>query len=314
VTPTAPAEQSRADRAHPAEGADPLARGIGAVSAGLGLAQLLATDRLAREIGVDRDAEARAALRAVGVRELAVVPGLLRGRNPAPWLWARVAGDAVDLTLLGRALGSKRGERASRVKAALGAVAAVTALDLVAAVRAARRTTPLRLTAAITVGRPPQEVYRHWRDLENLPEFTAHLESVRVTGGGRSRWTARSPVGGSVGWDAEVTDDVPGERIAWRSVGRTRVPNSGVVRFSPAPGDRGTEVRVQLEYAIPGGRAGGAFARLLGEDPHQQVEDDLRRFKQVMEAGEVIRSDGSPGGSSAPRQRLQRPAQPSATR
>ena len=98
---------------------------------------------------------------------------------------------------------------------------------------------------------------------------------------------------------------MPGERLAWRSTGRTRVPNSGVVRFRPAPGDRGTEIRVELTYEVPGGRAGAAVARLLGEDPHQQVEDDLRRAKQVLETGDVVRSAGSPEGTG----RRQRPAQ-----
>ncbi len=303
MTSTAP--DSRRARS----GATP-ARGIGLASVALGLPQLLAPDWVARETGLDRHAGVRSQLRAVGLRELAVAPGLLLSRAPAGWLWARVAGDAVDLTLLGRALDGTRGERRRRLVRTIGAVAAVTVGDVVAAVRQQRRTSPLHLTAAVTVNRPADEVYRHWRDLENLPEFMLHLESVRVTGGGRSRWTARSPLGGTVSWDAEVTEDVPGERIGWTSVGRTRVPNRGEVRFSPAPGGRGTEVRVALDYAIPGGRAGGVVARAVGEDPHQQVEDDLRRFKQVMEAGEVVRSDGSPSGVSAPRQRVQRPAQP----
>ncbi len=102
---------------------------------------------------------------------------------------------------------------------------------------------------------------------------------------------------------------MPGERLAWRSTGRTRVPHRGVVRFRPAPGDRGTEIRVELTYALPASRAGAAVARLLGEDPHQQVEDDLRRAKQVLETGDVVRSAGSPEGTNARRQLFQRPAQ-----
>ena len=288
-----------------------LARGLGLFSLGLGAVQLLAPDELARRTGLDTDDTTRDVLRAVGARELAVVPGLLKADDPAPWLWARVAGDALDLTLLGRSLDGKRGRARRRTLAATCAVAGVTALDLLAARRAAKATTPLHLTATVTVARPPHEAYDAWRDLERLPEFMTHLERVEVDGDGRSHWTASSPLGGSVEWDAEVVEDVPGERLAWASVGRTRVANRGAVRFTPAPGDRGTEVHVELDYDVPAGRVGATVARLLGEDPHQQVEDDLRRYKQVVETGSVVRSDGTPEGTRARRHTLQRPAQPS---
>ena len=120
-----------------------------------------------------------------------------------------------------------------------------------------------------------------------------------------------TPLGTSVSWDAELTEDVRGEVIAWRSLPGADVDNSGSVRFEPAPAGRGTEVRVHLRYALPGGRLGATVARLLGEDPHQQVEDDLRRAKQVLETGEVVRSDGSPEGSVARHHLLQSSAAPS---
>ncbi|WP_433186946.1 SRPBCC family protein [Actinoallomurus sp. CA-150999] len=168
----------------------------------------------------------------------------------------------------------------------------------------------LPLRAAVTVKRPPDEVYRFWRDLENLPRFMIHLESVREIEDGRFRWKARSPLRGTVEWEAEITEDRPGELIAWRSTKGVIAGTSGSVRFTEAPGGRGTEVRVHLRYAQPGGTAGAAVARLLGEHPEQQVRDDLRRFKQVMETGEVIRSEGSPEGTLATRQLRQRPARP----
>ena len=117
-----------------------------------------------------------------------------------------------------------------------------------------------------------------------------HLEQVEWTGEGRTRWTAKAPLGTTVTWDAELTEDVRGEVIAWRSLPGADVDNTGSVRFTPAPAGRGTEVRVHLRYSLPGGRAGALVARLLGEEPHQQVEDDLRRFKQVLETGEVVRT------------------------
>ncbi|MFF3437225.1 SRPBCC family protein [Streptosporangium sp. NPDC002721] len=168
---------------------------------------------------------------------------------------------------------------------------------------------PLSLHAAVTINLPRQQVYRYWHDFENLPRFMTHLESVETTGDGRSHWKARGPLK-PVEWDAEIAEDRPGELIAWRSLPGALVGNSGSVRFRDAPGGRGTEVRVNLAYDPPGGKAGMAFARLLGEHPEQQVRDDLRRFKQVLETGEVVRSEGSPEGTRALRQAMQRPAQP----
>ncbi|MDP9417523.1 MAG: SRPBCC family protein [Actinomycetota bacterium] len=286
-----------------------LARGLGLFSLALGTAQVLAPQRVARRVGLDDTATTRDVMRLVGIRELAVVPGLLAGPAPRGWLLARVGGDVMDLALLGRALDRKRGADRDMATAAVAAVAGVTALDLLA-VRRTRRPATLHLTAAITVRKPSMDVYRYWRDVENLPTFMYHLESVTPGNGGRSHWIARAPLWRRLEWDAEVTDDIPGERLAWRSVGKTLVPNRGEVSFTPAPGDRGTEVRVHLDYSLPAGRVGAKVARLLGEEPHQQVEDDLRRFKQVLEAGEVVRSDATPEGTAALRHLVQRPGQP----
>jgi uncharacterized membrane protein len=113
-----------------------------------------------------------------------------------------------------------------------------------------------------------------------------------------------------VSWEAEIIDDQPGQRLAWRSLPGAQVANEGDVRFVPAPGDRGTEVRVTLRYSMPGGRLGHLAARVTGEHPRQQLEDDLRRFKQVVETGEVVRSDSAPEGFRAGRQLHHRPGQP----
>ena len=169
----------------------------------------------------------------------------------------------------------------------------------------------MRVTKAITINHPVEEIYAFWRDFENLPRFMHHLQMVETTGGGRSHWTARAPGGGDVEWDAEVTEDKPNELIAWRSIGSDDdIENSGIVRFLRAPGDRGTEVLVQLDYDPPGGKAGSIFAKLLGEEPSQQIDDDLRRLKQVIETGEVVRSHGSPEGMGRSMLK-QHPAQPS---
>jgi uncharacterized membrane protein len=130
-----------------------------------------------------------------------------------------------------------------------------------------------------------------------------HLESVSVGADGRSHWVAKAPAGRTVEWDAETTEDVPNERIAWRSLEGADVRNQGSVEFAPAPGGRGTEVRVTLEYDPPFGKLGSKIAMLFREEPGQQVYDDLRHFKQVMETGEIVLSD-------ATKQRGAHPAQP----
>lgn len=155
---------------------------------------------------------------------------------------------------------------------------------------------------AITVNQPPDKVYQFWHTFENLPRFMEHLDSVRVTGEKRSRWTAKAPAGARVAWDAEIVEDRPNELIAWRSLDGAGIENAGTVRFTPAPGGRGTEVHVEFQYAAPGGALGATAAKLFGEEPSQQVMDDLRHFKQVLETGEVTRSDASAkgGGKAQP--------------
>ncbi|BFU46786.1 SRPBCC family protein [Krasilnikovia sp. MM14-A1004] len=168
----------------------------------------------------------------------------------------------------------------------------------------------MELTATTTVRKPAAEAYTFWRRFENLAEFMAHVDEVRQTGGQTSHWRASAPFGRTVEWDAEITEEVPGQTIAWRSLGEAEVPNSGVVRFVPAPDTACTEVSVHLVYEIPGGELGKAVAKYFGEEPHQQLDDDLRRFKQVLETGEVVRSDGAPWGKRARDEFPQRPARP----
>lgn len=140
---------------------------------------------------------------------------------------------------------------------------------------------------AITIGRPRRDVYDYWRNLDNLPTFMRHVESVKQTGDRLSHWTAKGPAGISIEWDAEVTEDIPGEKISWRSVDGADIANEGSVTFTEAPGDRGTELRLRITYRPPGGEAGQAVARITNYINSQQVDEDLKRFKQVMETGEV---------------------------
>ena len=164
----------------------------------------------------------------------------------------------------------------------------------------------MKVKKVVTIDRSPDELYTFWHNFENLPRFMRHLEAVQVTGDTRSHWKVKGPADKSVEWDAEITEDIPNELIAWRSLEGADVPNSGTVRFTPATGGRGTWVHVELEYDPPGGKLGALVAKIFGEEPEKQVYDDLRAFKQVMELGEVVLSDATIESTNL----IQRPGQP----
>jgi uncharacterized membrane protein len=192
-------------------------------------------------------------------------------------------------------------------------VDALTAIRFASDPEVKKQEAPVHLRTAITVRAPRDEVYGFWRDLENFPHFMAHIESVQVTGDRRSHWKAKGPIG-TAEWDAELVEDNPGRLIAWRSLPHSEVPNYGTVRFLDAPGDRGTEVHVEIHYEPPAGKFGVTLAKLFGEEPQQQASDDMRRFKQIKECGQVVRSEGSPEGPLTRRLMRQRPAQPLTSR
>ncbi len=145
----------------------------------------------------------------------------------------------------------------------------------------------VRVHTGVTIDRPIEDVYSFFRDLENLPRFMTHLVSVQTVDERRSHWTVRAPGGGTVEWDAEIIHEEPNKVIGWRSVGDADVVNAGSVNFDRAPGDRGTEVRVSLQYQPPAGKLGAAVAAMFGEEPSRQVREDLRHLKELLEAGEI---------------------------
>ena len=157
----------------------------------------------------------------------------------------------------------------------------------------------LHVTESFLINKTPEELYSHWQKLENLPSIMSHLEEVRVIGDRRSHWVAKAPAiaGGRVEWDAETTLDEPGSRIAWRSLPGSEVENRGEVRFTRAPGDRGTMLQVDMEYLPPAGRLGHYVAKLFGEAADQQIREDLRKFKRIMEVGEAPTITGQPRGT-----------------
>jgi uncharacterized membrane protein len=291
-----------------------LATGLGWFSIGLGLIGIAAPRGLSRLIGTR--GKYSGLLRLLGARELASGIGILSQRRPTGAAWSRVGGDAIDLALLGAAFASPRAKR-GRLTAATAAVAGVTALDVICSRELGRRssaTAPggaMRVAQAVTINRSPEELYKFWRNFQNLPRFMKHLESVEVgratrqtasgmreeiTGDKYSHWIAKAPAGMTVEWDAEIIEDRPNQMIAWRSLEGADVDHMGSVRFEHAPSTRGTIVRARLQYSPPAGVIGASIARLFGEDPNWQVKDDLRRFKQIMEAGEILTTEGQPAG------------------
>ncbi|HEY0318951.1 MAG TPA: SRPBCC family protein [Solirubrobacterales bacterium] len=316
----------------PASTDERLAGFLACFSLGLGTLQLAAPDRVNELAGIRDDAEARRWQGIVGARELAAFALIeATGRRRAMPIWMRVAGDATDLTLLGLAWRGKR-RNATRLGIAIGNVATITVVDLYTALRLSGRNSeeahdrarerrqqpdqrangggPMHVKAAVTVKRAREDVYGFWRNFENLPTFMGHVESVENRGGRRTHWKVKAPVGTKIEWDAELEEERPGRLIAWHSLEGSGVENSGKVRFVDAPRNQGTEVHVEFDYDLPGGKVGELLAKAFGEEPTQQTKDDLRRFKQVMETGFVVRSEGSPEGTSARRHIRQRPAQP----
>lgn len=150
----------------------------------------------------------------------------------------------------------------------------------------------IRVDKSVTINRPRAEVYAFWRDLEHLPSFMEYLERVQQTGGRRSHWVTKGIGGRSLEWDAEIINEVENELLGWRSLEGATVANAGSVRFEDAPGGRGTLVKVSLQYLPPGGAVGDFLAKLLGKDVSTQVESDLKRFKSMLEAGELPTSTG----------------------
>ena len=150
----------------------------------------------------------------------------------------------------------------------------------------------------VTIHRRADELYRFWRDFAHLPSFMQNLVSVTPLDALRSHWTAKAPAGRTVEWDAEIINEIPDELIGWRTLDGADVVSAGSVSFKPVAGSRGTEVRVRMQYNPPGGKLGSAVAWLFGQEPSQTIREDLRRFKQLMETGELPTTKGQPRGRS----------------
>ena len=193
----------------------------------------------------------------------------------------RVGSVALGAALVG--LGLRRRDPAGLVAALFGSYF----IGRAATVNARKA---VKVERAVTIDRPREELFAFWRNFENLPRFMEHLVSVRVDSPMRSHWQAKAPAGRTVEWDAEIVNEVPNEIIAWKSIGEPDVPNAGSVNFSDAPGGRGTIVRVTLDWEPPAGKLGALLSHFFSEKPDHQIREDLRKFKQLMETGEITTS------------------------
>jgi uncharacterized membrane protein len=273
-----------------------LSQALGWFSIGLGLVELLAPRTVGRAIGVG---DQPALLRLCGLREVISGVGLLSQRLPSRWAMTRVAGDAMDLAILGAAARQPDADR-TRIAVAATTVAGVTALDIFASQQLRNVESPHEpieaVTKSITINATPEVIYGFWRKLENFPRFMRHLEEVRATSERTSHWIAKAPAGATVEWDAEIVEDEANSRIAWRTLPDSPVEHEGIVSFEPAPGGRGTIVRVEMSYVPPAGKVGVQIAKLFGEEPSVQIDSDLRRMKQLIETGEIATTDGQSTG------------------
>jgi uncharacterized membrane protein len=217
-----------------------------------------------------------AALTAFGIKQL-------KDRSPA----------GAALTAAGSALMYRGATGYCPVYAAAGITTADDSDGTRAALAGSRG---VHVEEVVTINAPADQLFRFWRNFEQLPRFMDHLVSVRQLDDRRSHWVAKAPGRRTVEWDAEIVNEIPSELIGWRTLERADVVSAGSVRFTPAFGGRGTEVHVRLQYDPPAGRIGASVAWLVGHEPSQVIREDLRRFKQLMETGEVATTKGQPRG------------------
>jgi uncharacterized membrane protein len=149
------------------------------------------------------------------------------------------------------------------------------------------------IETAVTIGKPAAELYAYWRRLENLPRFMKNLDQVTDRGDGRSHWVGKSPLGFKAEWDAEIVEEREGRSLSWRSLPGSQVYNAGTVSFEELANGRGTVVRVSMEVGSGIGKVIGK----LGGATQQEIREDLRRFKELMETGEVATTDGQSHGT-----------------
>jgi uncharacterized membrane protein len=218
--------------------------------------------------------------------------------EPERWL-SVIGGGALVLYGLRRSLGSLALAAGGGMLIYRGVTGHCKVYESLGLNSVSREGAGVEVGAAITVYKPVAEVYRFYRHFENHPRFVTHLKSVQSTGNKRSHWVARGPLGKSIEWNAEITEERENNLLAWRSLPGSDVDSAGTVRFRELPDGRGTEVHVSLEYHPPGGMVGTALAKLFNTISTQRLKEDMRHFKQLLETGEQPTLSGQPVGRQA---------------
>lgn len=284
-----------------------LSRALGWASLGLGIAQLAAPQRLADLAGLADGSRTRAIVRLLGLREAATGAGILAGANPVPWMWGRVGGDAIDLALIASAIDT-RGTNRTRLAGAAAITAGMTAIDAICSARLTMAPAPrpappaeaVRVATAITVQAPSRRVYEALANAQTLPRFVESFAEIDVQDQRLTRWTVTLPGGMPLHWDVELTEEAPGERIAWRTREGSAFPASGQIDLRPSPANQGTEVRFTAAFDPPGGELGAKIGDLFTGAIGTKIHNDLRRFKQLIDLGEIVQSDASVAGGPHP--------------
>ena len=278
------------------------ARFLGWFSLGLGAAEIAAPKALARILGTrPRPALTRTVY---GLREVAVGAGILASQNPRPWVWARVAGDTLDLLTLAAIRGNRRA-RPATVALALGSVAAVTALDLRTALALGRDDEDggeddgrggvpagaQTVRGSVVVDRPPDEVFWAWRDPVTVATMLSPFLEVRAESPDLAHLRLKTPAGGVAHWSWDVPDERPGDFMRFRSLPDSSVRNEGTATLHPVDGGRSTRLEVEGWYLAPGGRIGTAALSGFGTAPEAALDTVLARFKDLVESGVAPTSD-----------------------
>jgi uncharacterized membrane protein len=268
-----------------------LNRGLAWLSIGVGGAQLVAPGRWAWMVGLPDSQRSRTIIRTRGLRELVSGAAMLNSDRPE-LAWLRVAGNVIDLGLLASSW-SSRDVSGGRLAGAIASTLGMVVVDGLAAAARASNLASVEVSGTIAINKEPGEVYRFWKQPANLPRFMAHLESASAIDDRHVRWTSRGLDGQSEQWEVEIVEDEPEQLIVWRLHRDDAVACAGAASFTRGPGGRGTAVHVALHHRGSSGDLGAAVARLFGELPKQELTNDLRRLKQILETGEVVHSDAS---------------------
>lgn len=272
-----------------------LAHSLGWLSVGLGVTEIVAPRAFAKLEGISRHTPDKLKK----FRKLASGVGLLAKPQPSLNFWTRIGGELLQFANSRRAARS-RGSGA-RIAATVAAVGGATALGAVLIKKSRAGSVSHRSmqhSASVAINRPIEECYRYWRDPQKLPTFFKNLKEVHTIGNDRLELVTRGPKGQEISRAMIVTEDVPNQSLAWRSIEDRRFTESGSVRFEPLAGGKGTIVRLHVSHEIPSATA-RVVTSLLGHDPALRLRKTLLRFKQMLEAGEIATTEGQPAGRSA---------------